>query len=235
MAELGGVERVGIRDGRGKLVTKTHTDNLGYLIGGWRKAPRALILDQLRTFRDTYGLDMMFQDEIARREYDYAADFCAPPYAYCEELVEQTAQCAAILPIGTEGVGGDRLFQTLASSLGFYRNTMQGDPANTYDGPNRDGVLVQQWPLGTAVMHDKVAFYPHNLDRCVDTTENLSWAPAFGLNLHHQAQHMERDFVAGRGFELLKGLSLVGTVRAVVTRDGIPAYSGVQLVKFTDG
>ncbi|MFE6492862.1 hypothetical protein [Streptomyces sp. NPDC057748] len=209
VAELGGVERIGIRDGRGKLVTKTHTDNLGYLIGGWRKAPRALILDQLRTFRDTYGLDMMFQDEIARREYDYAADFCAPPYAYCEELVEQTAQSAAILPIGTEGVGGDQLFQTLASSLGFYLNTMQGDRANTYDGPNRNGVLVQQWPLGTAVMHDKVAFYPHNLDRGVDTTENLSWALAFGLNLHYQAQHMERDFVAGRGFELLKGLSLV--------------------------
>ncbi|MYQ89665.1 MULTISPECIES: hypothetical protein [unclassified Streptomyces] len=209
VAALGGVERIGIRDRRGKLVTKTHTNNLGYLIGGWRKAPRALILDQLRTFRDTYGMDMMFQDEIARREYDYAADFCAPPYAYCEELVEQTAQSAAILPIGTEGVGGDRIFQSLTSSLGFYLNTMQGDRASTYDGPNRNGVVVQQWPLGTAVMHDKVAFYPHNLDRGVDTTENLSWALAFGLNLHYQAQHMTADFRAGRGFELLKGLSLV--------------------------
>ncbi|MEV5686373.1 hypothetical protein AB0L68_24700 [Streptomyces sp. NPDC052164] len=209
VATLGGVERIGIRDGHGKLVTKTHTDNLGYLIGGWRKAPRALILDQLRTFRDRYGLDMMFQDEIARREYDYSADFCAPPYAYCEEIVEQTAQSAAILPIGTEGVGGDRLFQDLTSSLGFYLNTMQGDRAGTYDGPNRNGVVVQQWPLGTAVMHDKIAFYPHNLDRGVDTTENLSWALAFGLNMHYQAQHMERDFRAGRGFEMLKGLSLV--------------------------
>ncbi|MFB7917348.1 hypothetical protein [Streptomyces sp. NPDC056061] len=209
VAKLGGVERIGIRDGHGRLVTKTHTGNLGYLIGGWRKAPRALILDQLRTFRDSYGLDMMFQDEIARREYDHAADFGAPPYAYCEELVEQTAQSAAVLPIGTEGVGGDRIFQSLTSSLGFYLNTMQGDRANTYDGPNRNGVVVQQWPLGTAVMHDKIAFYPHNLDRGVDTTENLSWALAFGLNLHYQAQHMTADFRAGRGFELLKGLSLV--------------------------
>ncbi|MFI8437319.1 hypothetical protein ACIGJO_26965 [Streptomyces sp. NPDC079020] len=209
VALLGGVERIGIRDGRGRLVTKTHTDNLGYLIGGWRKAPRALILDQLRTFRDRYGMDMMFQDEIARREYDYSADFGAPPYAYCEEIVEQTAQSAAILPIGTEGVGGDRLFQNLTSSLGFYLNTMQGERANTYDGPNRNGVVVQQWPLGTAVMHDKIAFYPHNLDRGIDTTENLSWSLAFGLNMHYQAQHMEADFRAGRGFEMLKGLSLV--------------------------
>lgn len=206
---LGGVERIGIRDARGNLVTKTHTNNLGYLIGGWRAKPRALILDQLRTFRDTYGLDMMFQDEIARREYDHSADFGAPPYAYCEELVEQTAQSAAILPIGTEGVGGDRIFQDLTSSLGFYLNTMQRDRTDTYDNPNRNGVVVQQWPLGTAVMHDKVAFYPHNLDRGIDTTENLSWALAFGLNMHYQAQHTERDFQTGRGFELLKGLSLV--------------------------
>ncbi|MFJ2882967.1 hypothetical protein ACIPJN_32885 [Streptomyces sp. NPDC086796] len=224
VAALGGVERIGIRDRRGKLVTKTHTNNLGYLIGGWRKAPRALILGQLRTFRDTYGMDMMFQDEIARREYDYAADFCAPPYAYCEELVEQTAQSAAILPIGTEGVGGDRIFQSLTSSLGFYLNTMQGDRASTYDGPNRNGVVVQQWPLGTAVMHDKVAFYPHNLDRGVDTSENLSWALAFGLNLHYQAQHMTADFRAGRGFELLKGLRAEAGRRPVFRAgdDGLP-------------
>ncbi len=86
---------------------------------------------------------------------------------------------------------------------------MQQDRANVYDNPNRNGVVVQQWPLGTAVMHDRIAFYPHNLDRGIDTTENLSWALAFGLNMHYQAQHMEGDFRMGRGFEALKALSIV--------------------------
>ncbi|MEV4898832.1 hypothetical protein AB0K48_56850, partial [Nonomuraea sp. NPDC055795] len=206
---LGGIEAIGIRDGRGRLVTKTHTGNLGYLVGVWRPAHNQLITDQLRIFRDVYGLDMMFQDEIARREYDHAAGFAAPPYAYCQAIVELTGKSGAIVPIGTEGVGGDRLFRHLSSSLGFYLNTMQGDRAGTYDNPNKNGVVVQQWPLGTAVMHDRVAFYPHNLDRGIDTSENLSWALAFGLNMHYQAQHMEGDFRMGRGFEALKALSIV--------------------------
>lgn len=209
VAALGGIEAIGIRDGRGRLVTKTHTGNLGYLVGVWRPNHQKFITDQLRAFRDLYGMDMMFQDEIARREYDHSADFAGPPHAYCQGLVELTGKSGAIVPIGTEGVGGDRLFRHLSSSLGFYLNTMQRDRAGTYDNPNRNGVTVQQWPLGTAVMHDRVAFYPHNLDRSIDTTENLSWALAFGLNMHYQAQAMEGDFRMGRGFEAIKALSIV--------------------------
>lgn len=222
---LGGAERIGIRDGRGNLVTKTHTGNVGYLIGGWRPECRQLIIDQLRDFRDTFGMDMMFQDEIARREYDHSADFNAPPYEYCEELVEQTTESAAVLPIGTEGVGGDRIFQDLTSSLGFFLNTMQTDRVSVYDNPNRNGVVIQQWPLGTAIMHDKIAFYPHNLDRGIDTTENLSWSLAFGLNMHYTGQQMSGDFLAGRGFEALRALSLIQ--RTVASR-----YFGKSMTVF---
>jgi len=222
--ELGGATKIGVRQPNGELAKQEFSGHTGFIVGLWRPDVQAFVSRQLSAFRDDYKLDMVFQDQYGTRGGDdYAADLPQRPDAYTEGVAEMAQASAAVLPIASEGVGFDRTFRYLTATMGFYLNTMTHERKTEYD-PNAHDGNWQQWPLGTLALHDKVAFYPHNLDSSVDTSENLSWALAFGMNMHG-TYDMNSDILRGLSYVQRRVGRLAFGVRASGFRYLNPARS----------
>ncbi|RRJ99345.1 hypothetical protein Ga0100230_014285 [Opitutaceae bacterium TAV3] len=204
--ELGGMEAIAVRNKKGDVVTENYGKRSGFAVGIWRPQVQKYVQNTLTTLRG-FGLDYIFQDQYGtRRHDDFSKDFDAPPYAWNQALIDLAAKSSQCAPIMGEGVGFDRTFRHMVGTMGYYLNTMSKSRAKFYNGPRARG-LVQQWPLGTMMLHDKIAFYPHNLSGSTFTSENVSWALAFGMNLHYRSEELSKDRQAGRGTDVVKALA----------------------------
>ncbi len=204
---LGGSEAIGLKDRQGKVEFNEFGDKSGFVVGVWREKVQQTVREQLKTFRDRFNMDLVFQDQYGTRShYEFSPDFGQVPYAYHDGLIELARISGDVLPVAGEGVGFDRAFRYLSGTMGFYMNTLTGERSWSYDEPRQRGHL-QQWPLGTLVLHDKIAFYTHNLDMPVRTSENVSWTLAFGMNMHYTTWALREDRAAGRGNDTLIAIS----------------------------
>jgi hypothetical protein len=202
--EMGGPEALALRGRTGEILVQEWSGNNGFAVGVWRKPVRTFVRDQLETLRDDFGFDMIFQDQIGTRsDYDFSADFGRPPYAWMQALFDIVELSASVLPVSGEGVGPDRAFRDMSATFGFYLITLQKSRTRFFDSQHAAGSTLQ-WPLGTMVLHDKVAFYSHNLER-TDTASNepsrayISWCLAAGMGIHYTMEEVLADDQAGLG------------------------------------
>jgi len=232
VAGLGGPEAIGVRSRSGDLVTEVSSGSEGFAVGVWREPVRAFVVNQLEELRDEFGFDMIFLDQIgARNDYDFSTEFGRPPYAWIQSVFDLTALAASILPVSGEGVGPDRSHRDLTASFGYYLTTMSRTRDRFYDRQHRAGNTVQ-WPFATMVLHDKIAFYPHNLERTDRQRpgmglDHISWCLAAGMNLHTTMEEVladkEAPDVGNRRF-----LALAHIQRAVCSR-----FFGQGITDFT--
>jgi hypothetical protein len=118
---------------------------------------------------------------------------------------------ASVLPVSGEGVGPDRAFRDMTATFGFYLTTLQKSRSRFYDAQHAAGNTVQ-WPMATMVLHDKVAFYSHNLERTDATRPDLlrshvSWYLAAGMNMHYTMEELLADERAGLGNQRISALA----------------------------
>ncbi|MBN1556999.1 MAG: hypothetical protein JW951_02500 [Lentisphaerae bacterium] len=215
VAALGGADAVAVRGRAGALRVESWPNSDGYAVGVWREPVRHFVHDQLTTLRDAFGFDMIFQDQVGTRlNYDFSPDFRRPPYAWVQSLFDIVAMSASVLPLSGEGVGPDRAFRDMTATFGFYLVTMNdGARKRFYDRQHQAG-NTRQWPMATMVLHDKVAFYPHNLERTDNTgpgmsRAHLSWCLAAGMNLHYTMEEVLADREAGLGSRRFAALAHV--------------------------
>jgi hypothetical protein len=222
VSELGGPGAIAVRGRSGALRIESWPNSDGYAVGVWRAPVRDFVKNQLTTLRDAFGFDMIFQDQYGTRSnYDFSPDFGRPPYAWIQSLYDMATLSASVLPVSGEGVGPDRAFRDLSATFGFYLITMNdGARRRFYDDQHRAGNTLQ-WPMAAMVLHDKVAFYPHNLER-TDTTRpgmsraHVSWCLAAGMNLHYTMEEVLADQRAGLGNRRFAALAHIQ--RAVCSR-----------------
>jgi hypothetical protein len=212
---MGGPDAIAVRGRSGELRLESWPNSDGYAVGVWREPVRRFVKDQLTTLRDAFGFDMIFQDQYGtRNNYDFSPDFGRPPYAWMQSLFDMAALSASVLPVSGEGVGPDRAFRDLTATFGFYLTTMnEAGRRQFYDAQHRAGNTLQ-WPMATMVLHDKVAFYPHNLERTDKTRPGMSrahvsWCLAAGMSLHNTMEDVLADQAAGLGNRRFKALAHV--------------------------
>jgi hypothetical protein len=204
---LGGMEAIGVRRRDGTLEEQFYGNMHGFIVGAWRLPVIQQEVARLTGLRDGQGLDLVFQDVYGTRgEYDFAKDFHWPPYGFSQALIDMARYSSGVMPVAGEGVGLDRTFRYLTATMGFYLTTMNHKRAVFYDDPHSKGQL-RQWPFGTLILRDKIAFYPHNLDVSILTSENLSWVLAAGMNMHYQTKQVLTDIEEGIGYSRLEALS----------------------------
>jgi hypothetical protein len=234
VAALGGIDEVAVRGRTGTLRVESWPNADGYAIGVWRRPVREFVRNQLATLRDEYGFDMIFQDQIGTRSnYDFSPDFGRPPYAWMQSLFDIAGLSASVLPVSGEGVGPDRAFRDMTATFGFYLITMNdGSRQRFYDRQHRAGNTLL-WPMATMVLHDKVAFYSHNLERTDKpgpeaVREHLSWRLAAGMNLHYTMEEVLADERAGLGNRRIAALARVQ--RSVCSRYFGEPVTGFEFV-----
>jgi hypothetical protein len=209
---MGGPEALAVRGRSGEILVQEWSGNNGFAVGVWREPVREFVRDQLTTLRDDFGFDMIFQDQIGTRsDYDFSLDFGKPPHAWMQALFDIAGMSASVLPVSGEGVGPDRAFRDLTATFGFYLTTLQKSRGRFYDAQHAAGNTVQ-WPMATMVLHDKVAFYSHNLERTDATRPDLlrshvSWYLAAGMNMHYTMEEVLADERAGLGNQRISALA----------------------------
>ncbi len=187
MVQPGFGSDVAVTSSSGNPISETYNGTVGYAISQYH--PNAVARDAQTAAEFTIGgypSDLIFEDQVAARGFLYDYNPSSPSrVAYSQGLIDHTKDMTDHLPQMTELVL-DRLAHTSVGFCGtakladIYDWWWQGDWVYDEDS-------WRPYPLAPRLFHDKVAFYPHDLDywTTIRTKANLSHALAMGYNMHY--------------------------------------------------
>ena len=182
----------------GKPRYERYSTNDGWTVCHWHPAVQAANRKTVRQFTDEYPVDVLFQDQVGARGWEYDTNPASPtPYAYTEGLLSQAAEDAKIKPLSTEG-GWDRVVNYEAQLCG-----MTWSIVPTEGGPSWIRKLEWEYPTETwsvfpvaqYIAHDKTMMLHHDLGQFVTNRETLAWTLGLGFGLSYRtgAADLTRD------------------------------------------
>lgn len=198
----------------------------GMTVTPWHPAVQAANRNTRNQFLTNYPVDVLFQDQVGARTWQYDLNPTAPtPYAYLEGLVNIAAEDSALMPLSTEN-GYDRLINHEAQFSGLAWGLAPTTNAPFWRRYLRERYKPSTWevfPLAQYLSHDKVAFIYNNLSAAVHNHEVMAWTLGLGYNMTYVIQATELDNVAKRQW-LLWVDRIQKSVAARYVGQGISAF-----------
>jgi hypothetical protein len=153
----------------------------GYMVEPWNQEVRDRNTQMLETYTDVYPQDLMFVDMTGERSWRYITSddgATASAAAYTQGVVNENLRLSELKPLFTEGV-----FDRIGNSVTGYAQTLRQKVWNQVLAHMGDE--YEHWvayPFAADVLHDKVAFYQHDLNSEVWAGEEISLATYYSLN-----------------------------------------------------
>jgi hypothetical protein len=153
----------------------------GYMVEPWNEEVRDRNTQMLETYTDVYPQDLMFVDMTGERSWRYITSddgATASAAAYTQGVVNENLRLSELKPLFTEGV-----FDRIGNSVTGYAQTLRQKVWNqilVHMGDEYEHWVA--YPFAADVLHDKVAFYQHDLNSEVWPGEEISLATYYSLN-----------------------------------------------------
>jgi len=167
----------------------------GYMIKPWNDQVRQTNDRMFQNYTYTYPQDYMFVDMTGERSWRYILSDSGKPTAaaYTQAVINENLRLSRQKPIFTEGI-----FDRIASSTTGYCQTLkQKFWNNILNHLGDEYVHWAPYPFAASIVHDKVAFYQHNLNHEVWAAKSrslMSYYVVYGYNfLIDLTTHMNED------------------------------------------
>jgi lysophospholipase L1-like esterase len=175
--------------------------NGGYNVTPWHPAVRAASTNTLNDFRTTYPVDVLFQDQIGARTWQYDLNTSSPtPYAYMGGIIARAGEDSGLMPVSTEN-GYDRLANYEAQFCGLAWGLVPTPNAPSWRRFLRDRYATWTWnvfPVAQYLAHDKVLMNYNDLSASVATHEVIAWTLGLGYGTTYRIEAPDLDQVATR-------------------------------------
>jgi hypothetical protein len=151
------------------------------MVEPWNQEVRDRNTQMLKTYTDVYPQDLMFVDMTGERSWRYITSddgATASAAAYTQGVVNENLRLSQLKPLFTEGV-----FDRIGNSVTGYAQTLRQKVWNqilVHMGDEYEHWVA--YPFAADVLHDKVAFYQHDLNSEVWPGEEISLATYYSLN-----------------------------------------------------
>ncbi len=161
--------------------------NEGWTICYWHPAVQAANRRTRTQFRDTFPVDVLFQDQCGARGWHYDTNPAAPaPHAYVEGLLSMLAEDATYLPLSTED-GWDRVANVAVQLCGFTFALCPEPRAIAVTGfkslyPPDTATL---YPFVQQCAHEQALLLHHDLGKFVMDQPTLAWTLGLGFGLSY--------------------------------------------------
>ncbi len=162
--------------------------SVGWTTTPWHPAVRAANRELRRQFVQDYPVDILFQDQVGARTWEYDRNPSSPtPYAYAEGLLSQADEDARVRPLSTED-GYDRVLNVEVQLCGFTFGLVRGsDPDFTSLFKSRYPATTWEiFPVAQVLAHEKAAMLHHDLGMFVADRRTLSWTLGLGFAMSQQ-------------------------------------------------
>jgi hypothetical protein len=152
----------------------------GYMVEPWADDVRERNTSMFETYTDVYPQDLMFVDMTGERSWRYVTledGETASAAAYTQGVVNENLRLSRLKPLFTEGV-----FDRIGNSVAGYAQTLRQKMWNQILA--HLGHEWEHWvayPFAADVLHDKVAFYQHDLNSEVWPGEDMALASYYSL------------------------------------------------------
>ena len=185
----------------GTLSAEAYFGNGGYTACPWQTNVEAANLNTLGQFMTNYPVDMLFEDQIGARTWQYDLNSASPtPYAYMAGNTARAAEDSQSLPVSTEN-GYDRLVNFESQFCGLAWGI-----APTINAPDwrrflTDRYLPTTWqifPVAQYVAHDKLEMNFNDLNAPVTGDETIAWALGLGYGMSYTLNAADLDQPATR-------------------------------------
>ncbi len=168
----------------------------GYVVKPWAADVQDRNTRMFTTYTDTYPQDLMFVDMTAERSWRYIRmddNTTISAAAYTQAVINENLRLSQQKPLFTEGV-----FDQLGGSITGYAQTHQQKFWNQILA--HLGQQHQHWatyPFAADVLHDKVAFYQHDLNLEIWPAESRALATYYALSGYNYiidvTKHLDED------------------------------------------
>ncbi len=160
----------------------------GYTATPWHPDVRDANEDIISQFLTHYPVDLVFQDQIGARTWQYDLNPASPtPVAYIAGNAARAGEDSASIPVSTEN-GWDRLVNAEAQFCGMSWGLAPTINAPVWRRFLRERYAPETWnvfPLAQIIAHDKVAMYHGNLNQPVTDFETASWTLGLGYGMSY--------------------------------------------------
>jgi hypothetical protein len=153
----------------------------GYVVEPWSSDVRDRNTRMFETYTDVYPQDALFVDMTGERSWRYVTledGGTASAAAYTQGVVNENLRLSQIKPLFTEGV-----FDRIGNSVTGYAQTLRQKFWNqilAHLGQEYEHWLA--YPFAADVLHDKVAFYQHDLNSEIWPGEDMALATYYSLH-----------------------------------------------------
>ncbi|MDH3538831.1 MAG: hypothetical protein OEP52_02450 [Acidimicrobiia bacterium] len=158
-----------------------HLEYKGYMVEPWSPDVRDRNTRMFETYTEVYPQDIMFVDMTGERSWRYVAledGNTMSAAAYTQGVVNENARLSELKPLFTEGV-----FDRIGNSVTGYAQTLRQKFWNQILAHvGQEYVHWTAYPFAADVLHDKVAFYQHDLNAEVWPGEEMALATYYSLN-----------------------------------------------------
>jgi hypothetical protein len=199
----------------------------GMTVTPWHPAVQAANRNTRNQFLTNYPVDVLFQDQVGARTWQYDINPAAPtPYAYIGGVAAIAAEDSQLMPVSTEN-GWDHLINHEAQFSGLAWGLAPTTNAPFWRRYLRERYNPSTWevfPLAQYLSHDKVAFIYNNLSAAVHNHEVMAWTLGLGYNMTYVIQATELDNVSKRQW-LLWVDRIQKSVAARYVGQGVSAFA----------
>lgn len=175
--------------------------NGGFNVTPWHPAVRAASTNTLNDFRTQYPVDVLFQDQIGARTWQYDLNTNSPtPYAYMAGITARAGEDSALMPVSTEN-GYDRLANYEAQFCGLAWGLVPTPNAPSWRRFLRDRYATWTWnvfPVAQYIAHDKVLMNYNDLSASVATHEVIAWTLGLGYGTTYRLEATDLDNIGVR-------------------------------------
>jgi hypothetical protein len=175
----------------GSYSFENYFGNGGYNVTPWHPAVRAASTNTLNDFRTAYPVDVLFQDQIGARTWQYDFNTSSPtPYAYMAGTIARAGEDSALMPVSTEN-GYDRLANYEAQFCGLAWGLVPTPNAPSWRRFLRDRYAPWTWsmfPVAQYIAHDKVLMNYNDLSASVATHEVIAWTLGLGYGTTYRLE-----------------------------------------------
>ncbi|MCX6935954.1 MAG: leucine-rich repeat protein, partial [Verrucomicrobia bacterium] len=172
--------------------------NGGYTVTPWHPAVQAANRSTVSQFVTNYPVDMLFEDQIGARTWQYDMNTASPtPYAYASGIAAIAAEDSQSIPVSTEN-GWDRLVNFNSQFCGMAWGLVPTTNAPVWRRFLRERYAPGTWkvfPLAQYIAHDKLAMNYNDLSAPVTTDEVVAWTLAlgYGMTYYLEATDLDQD------------------------------------------
>ncbi len=168
----------------------------GYMVKPWRAEVQDRNTRMFETYTNVYPQDLMFVDMTGERSWRYIRmddGETISAGAYTQAVINENVRLRAFKPLFTEGV-----FDQIGNSMTGYAQTLQQKFWNQILAHlGTENTHWVTYPFAADVLHDKVAFYQHDLNLEVWPAEDRAFATYYALTGYNYiidvTKHLNED------------------------------------------